>query len=434
MAPINSDSSAGSPAAVSGRASGPYIGSDAVIEKKNEYLMPCSFNFYKKPPQIVKGKGAVLFDSEGKSYADFFAGVSVMSCGHCNETINARVMEQLQTLQHTTSIYITQPVVDLAEKLAGVLPGDLKRSFFCNSGSEANEGAMLLARMYTGKREFIALGNSLHGRTFLTSGANGIPMWRTDPFIDDIPVHFAADASEVKRIIEERGDKIAALLVEPIQGNGGIRPLPTDFFDGLTDLMKQKTILLISDEIQTGFARTGKMFAIEHYGIVPDIITGAKALGNGFPIGFFASNDEVASCFTRPSASTLGGNPVSCQAALGVLDFIASENLAEQACEKGDILRNGLEEIAALSSRVGSPRGMGLMQGLPVLPGPGSSDKDDPAVFTDIVLEAMKDRGFLIGKNGLGRDVLAFQPPLVIGTDVIEDMLANLKSIIRTVE
>ena len=430
MAPINSELSAGA----SGRAGGPWIGPDAVLDKKKEYLMPCSYNFYSNPPQIVRGKGASLFDSEGKEYADFFAGVSVMSCGHCNESINKRVMEQLQTLQHMTSIYVTQPVVDLAEKLAGVLPGDLKRSFFCNSGSEANEGAMLLARVYTGKREFIALENSLHGRTYLSSGANHINMWRTDPFIDEVPVHFASDAAEVERIIQERGDKIAALLVEPIQGNGGIRPLPEDFFDGLRDLMKQKNILLICDEIQTGFARTGRMFAIEHYGIVPDIITGAKALGNGFPIGFFASRDEVASCFTRPSASTLGGNPVSCQAALGVLDFIEKEDLAEQAREKGEILRKGLEEIAAASSRAGDPRGMGLMQGLPVLPGPGNSDSDDPSVLTDIVLEAMKDRGFLIGKNGIGRDVLAFQPPLIIGKDVIEDMLANLKSIFRTVE
>ena len=176
---------------------------------------------------------------------------------------------------------------------------------------------MLLARVFTGKRSFIALEGSLHGRTFLASGANGIDMWRTDPFCDEAPVHFAPDASAVCRLLEEKGDEIAALMVEPIQGNGGIRPLPDDFFNFVAPLLKEKGVLLICDEIQTGFARTGKMFAIEHYGISPDILTGAKALGNGFPIGFFSTTPEISACFTRPSASTLGGNPVSCQARFG---------------------------------------------------------------------------------------------------------------------
>jgi len=407
-------------------------GPDGIIEKKREYLLPCSYHFYKNPPQLVRGKGASLFDSEGREYADFFAGVSVMSCGHCNEEINARVMEQVQTLQHTTSIYLTRPVVDLAEQLASVLPGDLKRSFFCNSGSEANEGAMLLARVYTGKREFIALEGSLHGRTFLTSGANGIPMWRTDPFCDEAPVYFAVDAAEAGQLIREKGDRIAALLVEPVQGNGGIRPLPSGFFDELLPLMKEKNVLLICDEIQTGFARTGKMFAIEHYGVVPDILTGAKALGNGFPIGVFATTDAIASVFTRPSASTLGGNPVSCQAGLGVLDFIRKENLVDQARDKGEQLKKGLTVLSRDCPFLGEPRGLGLMLGLPVLSSPdGTGTVIDGAARTDMILEEMKDRGFLIGKNGLGRDVLAFQPPLVISPAAIDGMLENLKDTIR---
>ncbi|QEN06618.1 aspartate aminotransferase family protein [Oceanispirochaeta crateris] len=404
-----------------------YSGPEKILEKKKDFLMPCSYHFYKNPPQLVKGKGATLFDSKGKEYTDFFAGVSVMSCGHCNDLINKRVMDQLQTLQHTTSIYLTQPVVDLAEQLASVLPGNLRRSFFCNSGSEANEGAMLLARVYTGKKEFIALDGSLHGRTFLSSGANGIPMWRTDPFCDEVPVHFASSSEDVKKIMEEKGDRIAALLVEPIQGNGGIRPLPSDFFTSLRPMMKEKKILLICDEIQTGFARTGKMFAIEHYGVQPDILTGAKALGNGFPIGFFASTDAIASTFTKPSASTLGGNPVSCQAGLGVLEFIRKENLIEQARIKGEQLKKGLLEISRDCPFLGEPRGFGLMLGLPV-----SSYQDmDGAERCDLILEEMKDRGFLIGKNGLGRDVLAFQPPLVISSEMISLMLENLKKTVR---
>jgi len=409
-----------------------HIGPGGILEKKKEYLLPCSYHFYKDPPQLVKGKGAVLFDSSGKEYADFFAGVSVMNCGHCNETVNNRVMEQLQTLQHTTSIYLTQPVVDLAEQLASVLPGDLKRSFFCNSGSEANEGAMLLARVYTGKKEFIALEGSLHGRTFLTSGANGIPMWRTDPFCDEVPVHFVSSSEDAARLIREKGDRIAALLVEPIQGNGGIVPLPPGFFNGLLPLMKEKNVLLICDEIQSGFARTGKMFAIEHYGVQPDILTGAKALGNGFPIGFFATTDGIAASFTRPSASTLGGNPVSCQAGLGVLEYIRDHNLAEQARVRGEQLMEGLDELSRECPFLGTPRGFGLMLGLPVLPGAeGKFHGLDGAALTDLILEEMKDRGFLIGKNGLGRDVLAFQPPLVISSSAIDSMLDNLKETIR---
>ncbi len=403
-----------------------YIGPEGIIEKKQEYLMPCSFHFYKDPPQLVKGKGTKLYDSSGREYTDFFAGVSVMSCGHCNEKINAKVMEQLNTLQHTTSIYLTQPVVDLAQKLAEVLPGNLKQSFFCNSGSEANEGAMLLARVATGKREFLALERSLHGRTFLTSGATGIPMWRTDPFADENPVHFASDADHVCRILEEKGDAIAALMVEPIQGNAGIRPLEPDFFEKVGPLLKEKKVLLISDEIQTGFARTGRMFAIEHYGIVPDILTGAKALGNGFPIGFFAAVPEVAASFTKPSASTLGGNPVSCQAGLAVLDFIREEKLMEKADTLGGILKKGLTRFSGLTDHLGEPRGMGLMLGIPVLP-EGTSQAAD---ITDRILEGMKDRGFLIGKNGMGRDVLAFQPPLVISEEEIKEMLAALEELL----
>ncbi len=406
-----------------------YWGPEKIIKAKQESLMPCSFHFYKDPPQIVSGKGAFLTDSEGKRYADFFAGVSVMNCGHCNDEINERVIEQIRTLQHTTSIYLTQPVVELAGRLAELLPGNLRRSFFCNSGSEANEGAMLLARLHTGKREFVALERSLHGRTCLSSAANGIPMWRTDPFLDDIPVHFAADAEELCRILKERGDKIAAVMGEPVQGNGGIYPLQADFFEKSAPLMREKGVLFIADEVQTGFARTGKMFAMEHYDFVPDILVGAKALGNGFPIGFFAASDEVAASLNRPSASTLGGNPVSSTAALGVLDYIRDRNLVEEAARKGKNLKTGLQEISAGYGFLGEVRGLGLMLGLPVRDG----EEGDSAERTDRILEAMKDEGYLIGKNGLGRNVLAFQPPLVVEDKTIDAMLVALDRVMQMI-
>jgi len=404
-----------------------YLGPDVIIDRKREFLLPCSYHFYRKPPQLVSGSGTVLTDSEGKTYVDFFAGVSVMSCGRCNPEIIEPVMEQIRTLQHTTSIYLTQPVVELAESLAAVLPGDLSRSFFCNSGSEANEGAMLLARVATGRRSFIALEGSLHGRTFLTSGATGLPLWRTDPFVSDAPVVFASGAEEIERLLVERGGEFAALMVEPIQGNAGIRPLPVDFFTRVAPLLKKHGVLLIADEIQTGFARTGRMFAIEHYNIVPDIITGAKALGGGFPIGFFSTTPAIASCFTRPSASTLGGNPVSCTAGLAVLDFIGKHDLVQRSAKMGEFLGEKLSSIAARHDFLSPPRGFGLMQGLEVHDQAGKP----AAEMVDDILERMKDEGYLIGKNGMTRNVLAFQPPLIISEDEITGMTRALARVIQ---
>ena len=315
---------------------------------------------------------------QGKEYLDFFAGVSVMNCGHCNLEILEKTIQQMQTLQHTTIIYLTEEMVQLAEKLASVLPGDLRRSFFCCTGSEANEGAMLLARLYTGKNEFIALENGLHGRTYLTMSATGIPMWRAD--LDLSPkVHFAktvwdsntdleqaakASIESIKEIIQTRGaNHMAALIVEPIQGNGGIITPPAWYFKELKQLLEDNRILLIIDEVQTGFARTGKMFAIEHYDVVPDIMTVAKALGNGMPISAFCTTDEVAKAFTKPSASTLGGNPVSSATALAVLDYIEKYELCETAAHLGEMLKEGLIALQAKYSLIKDVRGIGLMLG-----------------------------------------------------------------------
>lgn len=416
-----------------------HMDSDSVIAKKAEFLVPCSYHFYEKPPVFVSGSMTKLTDSAGKEYTDFFAGVSVMSCGHCNPAIVEPVIDQIRTLQHTTSIYLTEPVVQLAERLASVLPGSLSKSFFCNSGSEATEGAMLLARVATGREEFIALEGGLHGRTWLGAAATGIPMWRTDPFLDKAPVHFAKSAEDAVALLAERGERIAAVIAEPIQGNAGIRPLAPDFFDIIKPALRKTGALFIADEVQTGFARTGKMFAVEHWNFVPDIIAGAKALGNGFPIGFFATTPEIAARFTRPSASTLGGNPVSATVALAVLDYIEKEGLAARAERLGKLLRSRLETIAEEAGAtadaagkpvVGQPRGIGLMQGLPVL---GSAELSAPRM-TDRILETMKDAGWLIGKNGLDRDVLAFQPPLIISEEEIIAMTADLARVIKAIK
>lgn len=422
------------------------IGAENIIEKKKKYLFPSSHgnHFYKNPPQIVKGDMQYLYDDKGNKYIDFFAGVSVMNCGHCNKEILDATIEQLKTLQHTTILYLTEQMVNLAEKLANILPGDLKRSFFCCTGSEANEGAMLLARLYTNKNEFIAFENGLHGRTYLTMSATAIPMWRADPDLSN-SVHFAKNAyseeldieeaakqsiKSVEEIIKSRGaENIAALIAEPIQGNGGIITPPLWYFKELKGLLEKNNILLIIDEVQTGFARTGRMFAIENYDVVPDIITVAKALGNGTPISAFCTNDEIAKSFTKPSASTLGGNPVSSATAIAVLDYIQNNNLCENAKELGSILKVKLDELKNKHSIIKDVRGMGLMIGVELVRKDG-----EPAISdTDIILEKLKDRGIIVGKNGLNRNVLAFQPPLVINKGDIEVLIKNLDEVLSEI-
>lgn len=420
------------------------IGAENIIEKKKQYLFPSSYgnHFYKNPPQIVKGDMQYLYDDKGNKYIDFFAGVSVMNCGHCNKEILDATIEQLKTLQHTTVLYLTEQMVNLAEKLANILPGNLKRSFFCCTGSEANEGAMLLARLYTNKNEFIAFENGLHGRTYLTMSATAIPMWRADPDLSN-SVHFAKNVyseefdieeaarqsiKSVEEIINSRGaENIAALIAEPIQGNGGIITPPLWYFKELKGLLEKNNILLIIDEVQTGFARTGKMFAIENYDVVPDIITVAKALGNGTPISAFCTNDEISKSFTKPSASTLGGNPVSSATAMAVLDYIQNNNLCENAKELGNILKVKLGELKNKHSIIKDVRGIGLMLGVELVRKDG-----EPAISeTDIILEKLKDRGIIVGKNGLNRNVLAFQPPLVINKGDIEILIKNLDEVLR---
>ena len=399
--------------------------SEEILQMRKDYLMPCLGYFYKNPPVFVKGEMQYLYDDKGKKYLDFFAGVSVMNCGHSNPEILNKVTSQLSSLQHLTNVYLTSPVVELAKKLSEVLPGDLHNSFFCMSGSEANEGAMLLARIYTGKRKFIALNNSLHGRTYLTMSATDIPMWRADPYLSD-DIYFVSSSpdqilSELEEILEKDKD-IAAFICEPIQGNGGIITPPDWYYAEINRLLKRYGVLFICDEVQTGFARTGTMFAIEQYNVVPDIMTMSKALGNGIPMAAFSTTKEIAASFTSPSASTLGGNPVSSTAALAVLDYIADHNLCDKAKKLGDILYKKLNELKDKHSIVSEVRGKGLMLGMELL----DENNEPNSLKTDAVLEQLKDDGIILGKNGLYRNVLAFQPPLVIEESDIDFLIERL--------
>jgi 4-aminobutyrate aminotransferase len=269
-------------------------------------------------------------------------------------------------------------------------------------------------------------------------------MWRTDPLLPPLDptgaaavpaalggeVYFADTVEEITAILENDND-VAAFICEPIQGNAGIRPCPQNYFKELKPLFKKHGVLLIADEVQSGFARTGKMFAMEHYDEAPDIITVSKALGNGVPIAAFASTDELAETFTRPSASTLGGNPVSCAAALGVLDYIRDQNLCARAGELGGVLMSRLQKLKSAFPVIREVRGLGLMAGAEL----ADPQTDEPlSLLTDYVLEELKDRGVILGKNGLARNVLAFQPPLVITLDDIDFLTASLEEVLKAAE
>ncbi len=424
------------------------IGPAAIIAKKQRYLMPCVYHFYQNPPQIVRGEGPHVFDSEGKRYLDLYSGVSVNALGHAHPELTDAICRQAKTLQHTTTIYLTEPIVNLAEALAGVLPGDLRRTFFCASGSEANEGAALLAMLYTGRSEFLALQNGLHGRTKLGMSLTGLSFWRTDPNpaagIAHVPAPhckqcpfgrtlarcgYECVAAVATTINTATSGKPAAMFVEPIQGNGGIVVPPPEYFPRLRELLNAYGMLLIADETQTGFGRTGAMFALDHWGVEPDIVAGGKALGGGTPIGYFSTTDEIAAAYTRPGASTFGGNPVTATAGIEFLRILQRDRLVEKAAALGEWLVGELGKLAARFDLIEDVRGKGLMVGAEINAKAGVS----PAETTDRILEAMKDAGFLLGKTGPGRNVLTFMPPLIATQDQLARAMAGLADILAQV-
>lgn len=424
------------------------IGVQAILEKKKKYLVPCTYHFYKSPPQMVRGEGVFLYDDGGRKYMDLYCGVSVNALGHCHPELTEAICKQVQTLQHTTTIYLTEQIVNLAEALASVYPGDIQRTFFCASGSEANEGAALLATLFTGRSEFLAFQNGLHGRTKLGMSLTGLSFWRTDPnpvggvtFVP--PPHcakcpfgqkygsckFECVQAVERAISTSTSGKPAAMFVEPIQGNGGIVAPPPEYFAKLKGVLNQYGMLLIADEVQTGFGRTGRMFAMEHWQTHADIVTGGKALGAGMPIGFYATSDRIASCFTRPSASTFGGNPVTAAGALAFLNVIHRDKLVERSAELGRMLETRLRQIAEKFAFIDEVRGRGLMLGVEI----GACGKFTPSEFTDAVLEGMKDKGFLLGKTGSGRNVLTFMPPFIITEAQLLEAAEVFESVVRSV-
>lgn len=389
---------------------------DEILRLKREFMMPCATHFYLRPPLFVAAEDCELIDHNDRRYLDMFGGVTVVNAGHCNREINATVAAQLQRLDHTTGIYLSEPAARLAQRLADITPAGLNRSFFCTSGTEANEGALLLAALHTGRREFVSLHNGLHGRTKAAMSVTGLDMWRCDPDllsnchrIPDGDANTAIDRFQAT-IGSIGPHRIAAMIAEPIPGNGGITIPDREYWPAVRETCDKHRILLIFDEVQTGMNRTGQWWASQTFGATPDILTTAKALGNGYPIAALITNERIARSFHKPYASTFGGNPVGAAAALATIDFHEKYDLGRRSRERGEQLLAGLCRLTSRHDWLRRPRGIGLLIAADVADDRGAASPRR----MDALLEATKDRGLLIGKTGVTRNVLTLMPPLTI--------------------
>jgi 4-aminobutyrate aminotransferase-like enzyme len=360
--------------------------------------------------------------------------------GHCNERVNRKVHEQLDRLQHVSTLFVTEPQAALAQKISSLTPERrLRKSFFTNSGTEANEAAILAARCYTGATEIIALRHSYHGRSSLAMALTGQAVWRLGaalqpgivhahnaycyrcPFgltYPDCEVRCARDIEELIRT--STSGRIAGFIAEPIQGVGGFITPPKEYFGIIAGIVRQYGGIFISDEVQTGWGRTGgKWFGIEQYGVAPDVITSAKGLGNGAPIGLTVATPEVADSVKGVTISTFGGNPVTTTAAKAVIDFIQEQNLVANAAETGAYLRQKLEELKEKHALIGEVRGMGLMQALELVEDRRSKA---PAANASLqLMEAARENRLLLGKGGLYGNVIRISPPLNISRADVDE-------------
>jgi 4-aminobutyrate aminotransferase len=413
-----------------------------VIEKHRQYLFSCVANYYEEPLVIDRAKGCTVVDIEGREYLDFFGGIVTISVGHCNEKVTKAVLEQTNKLQHISTLYPNEPHVRLAEKLAKITPGRLQKSFFTNSGTEANETAVLLAQLHTKCQDVIALRHSYSGRSHLAMSLTAQSTWRLTPTpvpgIHHIPNAYcyrcpfgltypSCDlkcAKDLEEAIQtQTSGRIAAFFAEPIQGIGGFITPPKEYFQEIVSIVRKYGGLFICDEVQTAWGRTGgKLFGIEHWKVEPDIMTLAKGMANGVPIGATIARPEVADSMKGMSISTFGGNPVTSAAALATIEVIEEENLVENARVMGLRLREGLEALKEKYPLIGDVRGMGLMQALELV---GENKRPDSEAVQRL-FEQTKANGLLIGKGGLMGNVIRITPPLNVTKDQVDQALKML--------
>ena len=404
------------------------------VEKYAHYV---NTSFVKgiEPVVVERASGAEIFAADGQTYLDCFAGIAVVNAGHVHPKVAAAAKAQIDLLIHAASyIYYVPSTADLAETLAAITPGALQKTFFCNSGAEAIEGALRMAKVATGKREVIALQMAFHGRTYATLSITGNMARKTrgGPYMPGVafaPAPYCyrcplklepsscalacADAVEDVIRYQTSGD-VAAFVVEPVMGEGGLIPLPAGYLARVKAILERYGILLIADEVQTGFGRTGKMFAIEHHdGIEPDILALAKGIADGFPLGAIIAPEAIADSF-QPGEhlSTFGGNPVSCAAAIANIDVLQSEGIIKHAAELGTWALDQLYLLQESHPLIGDVRGQGLMLGIELVK---DRTTKEPASDEAVRVRTLcREAGVLIGVGGQFGNVLRLQPPLVI--------------------
>ncbi|MDR2967763.1 MAG: acetylornithine transaminase [Methanobacteriaceae archaeon] len=380
------------------------------IDLDSKYIMQ---TYGRQPIALTHGKGAVIWDADGNEYLDFFAGIAVNVLGQSHPKVIETLQKQAEKLIHTSNVYFTEEQVKLAKKLSEITVFD--KVFFANSGAEANEGAIKLARKYTGKGEIISTNNSFHGRTIVTVTATGQDKYK-EPF-KPLPSGFKhvdyGDSDAIANII---GNDTAAVLVEAIQGEGGIIVPPKNYLKEVEAICRENNVLLILDEVQTGFARTGEMFAYELFEIKPDIMTIAKAFGGGYPIAGFLATDKIASAFDYGDhGSTFGGNPLGCAVAMVTIETIESEKLAENSKNTGKYLKEKFNELKDKYDFIIDVRGHGLFLAI---------ELNQECGF---VVDKMREKGFLI--NATGKNALRFAPPLIITKEQVDKMIIALNEV-----
>jgi 4-aminobutyrate aminotransferase-like enzyme len=413
---------------------------DEILEIEKKYIAPAVSHYYQNPVLFVKGDGAVLEDSTGKKYIDLFAGICTTITGYGHPKYVATIKWQAEHLVYTSSMYSTIPYAALTKRLAEIAPTGLSSSFIVSSGSEANEAALFMARKYTNNPYIIACQRAYHGRTALTREISSAG-WRTVPeshpsgvrftpygycyrcpFGRDYPDCDIECARYLREVIRtQTNNRIAAFIAEPIQGVGGIIQPPSDYFRIVSEIVKEYEGLYISDEVQTGFGRTGgKWWGIQQSDVDPDIITIAKGFGSGIPIaGFIARPDLTKNYTIQDGFATFGGNPLSCAAAVAVIDIIKENNYLERATKLGGYLKKELEHLKEDHTLIGDVRGQGMMLGIELVRDGTTKEPAKQEILQ--VMEYCREKGLLIGKGGLDNNVIRVQPPLELTNTQIDD-------------
>jgi len=430
----------------------PYDGppKSEVLALRHQYVSPGVFTIYKEPLMIVEGHMQYVWDEQGTRYLDAFAGIVTISVGHCHPKVAARVKEQVGRLQHTTTIYLHPTIAQFAQKLASKMPEGLSRTYFTNSGSEANEIAILSSREFTGNRDVIAMRNGYHGGTSATMGITAHGTWK---FKSNPQVHSAHTlpgycyrcdleypscnlkcAHDIKNVIQyQTSGEIACYIGEPIQGVGGTVTPPKEFFEIVYGIVRQHGGLCVADEVQGGFGRTGTHYwSHQNWGVKPDIITMAKGIGNGAPLAAMTTTESISQVMkNRVHFNTFGGNPISMTQGLATLEVIDEDGIQENAKVVGGYLKDGLLSLQEKHSLIGDVRGMGLMLGVEMVK--DRKSKEPASVETLEILELMKKRRVLIGKGGLFGNTLRIKPPMCITKDDAQYLVSMLDEVLTEV-